>query len=211
MKKTVLKISEIFYSIQGESMDAGRPCIFIRLSGCENACSYCDTPQARSDGTEMPVDEIMKQTVKFPCRFVCVTGGEPLLQQGVFLLIKCLLDNSFDVAVETAGYIDISRTDPRVKIIMDLKCPGSREDSKNRYKNLDYLKPTDEVKFVISTKADYEWAKQTISDKKIQGRCAILFSPAYGVLNPAELARWILSNGLNVRIQVQLHKLIGLR
>ncbi len=205
-----LKVNEIFYSIQGESSYAGLPCAFIRLSGCNLRCSYCDTSYAYDQGEPMSINEIIEQVDLFRCPLVEVTGGEPLLQAGTPSLIEKLLNRGYRVLLETNGSLDISRTDSRCIRIMDIKCPGSCESDKNDLANLRRLSPHDQIKFVITGKKDYEFAKQLIrSDGWPSGwNGTILFSPAYNAMPPATLAEWILQDHLDVRLQVQLHKIL---
>jgi 7-carboxy-7-deazaguanine synthase len=210
----MLYINEIFYTIQGESSKAGRPCIFIRFAGCDLDCSYCDTKYAsrKKNGRRMTADKIITLVKKFPCRYICITGGEPLLQKNIHKLVTCLLNKNYYISVETNGCRDISQLDPRVHIVMDIKCPGSNQSRNNLFQNIYFLKPSDEIKFVITGRNDYRWAKELIKEKKLSRYCSnILFSSACGKLNPKTLATWILKDGLNVKLQVQLHKLIGLK
>jgi len=207
-----LIVNELFYSIQGEGARAGFPCFFIRLQGCGLRCSWCDTPYAldtKSGGETIPLEEIERQVEASGCRFVELTGGEPLEQQACFELIERLCGKGYTVAIETGGHVDISRVDARSVVIMDMKCPGSGMMKKNRIENLEYLKPGDEVKFVIRDRADYEWAKEFVSvlGSHLEGR-EVLFSPVFGVCANEQLARWILDDKLNVRMQLQLHKYI---
>ncbi len=205
---TTLWVNEIFYSIQGESTFAGKPCIFIRLAGCNLRCTYCDTTYAFSEGVRMGIEEILNQIRSYPCQLVEVTGGEPLLQHPVLLLLRRLCDLEYTVLLETSGALDIACVDPRVHRIMDLKCPSSGECHRNRFANLEHLTARDEVKFVIGTREDFEWAQSQLQGSWTQRVGAILFSPVFGVLEPAQLAAWILEKGLPVRLQIQLHKFI---
>ncbi len=204
----MLKIHEIYYSIQGESTYAGRPCVFIRLTGCNLRCTYCDTEYAFYDGKEMSVQEVIDQIKKYDCRLVEITGGEPLLQDECIDLMKNLCDEGFEVLIETAGNMPIENVDPGVKIIMDLKCPSSGMVDKNMYGNIDHLKKTDEVKFVIGTKEDYEWSKDISIKYKLNDKCIVLFSCVFDILDPLTLVNWILKDKLDVRFQLQLHKYI---
>lgn len=204
----MLKIHEIYYSIQGESTYAGRPCVFIRLTGCNLRCTYCDTKYAFYDGKEMSVQEVIDQIKKYDCRLVEITGGEPLLQDECIDLMKNLCDEGFEVLIETAGNMPIENVDPGVKIIMDLKCPSSGMVDKNMYGNIDHLKKTDEVKFVIGTKEDYEWSKDISIKYKLNDKCIVLFSCVFDILDPLTLVNWILKDKLDVRFQLQLHKYI---
>lgn len=204
----ILTVNEIFYSIQGESLYAGLPCIFIRLSGCNLRCSYCDTRYAYHEGEEMTVRRILDQISGYRCPLVELTGGEPLLQENTPVLIKELLNESYNVLVETNGSLDISRIDDRCIRIVDVKCPSSGECEKNDWNNLERLNFRDQVKFVIGDRRDYEFAKTTVQKiSRIPGG-NILFSTVAGKLKPAELAGWILEDRLGVRLHLQLHKII---
>jgi 7-carboxy-7-deazaguanine synthase len=207
-KPDILKINEIFYSIQGESSMNGLPCIFVRLTYCNLRCSYCDTEYAFYEGKDMTIDEIIKEVDKYNCKLVEVTGGEPLVQDNVHLLMKRLFDSSYKVMIETGGSLSIKSIDKRVKIIMDLKTPSSNMSDKNLYENIDYLKPDDEVKFVIGNREDYEWAKEIIFKYKLVDKVTVLMSPVFDEIQNIDLATWILNDGLNVRFQIQLHKYI---
>jgi len=204
----ILKINEIFYSIQGESTQAGRPCIFIRLTHCNLRCSYCDTQYAFFEGKEMTLSQILQDIRKYPCQLVEITGGEPLIQKNVLVLMRLLCDKEYEVMIETAGHLDISIIDSRVKRIMDIKCPSSGESAKNHWSNIDHLQPGDEVKFVAGTETDLEWAKKIIEKYDLCNRCTVMFSPVFGKMNNRYLAEWVLQSGLPIRIQVQLHKII---
>jgi 7-carboxy-7-deazaguanine synthase len=202
-----LHINEIFYSIQGESTHAGRPCVFVRLTGCNLRCRWCDTEYAFYEGQKMTIAEVAAKVAGHGCNLVEITGGEPLLQDGVYPLIDDLLKTGHTVMIETSGSIDVSRLDPRVIKIMDLKCPGSGECDRNLWSNLDHLRAHDELKFVLADRADYEWARNVIHDRALAGRVnAILMSPAFGELDPAMLARWILEDRIPARLQIQMHK-----
>ncbi|MCB2205257.1 7-carboxy-7-deazaguanine synthase QueE [bacterium] len=207
-----LKVSEIFYSIQGEGSRAGLPCVFIRLQGCGLRCSWCDTPYAldhREGGEMMDTGAILSRVASFRCGFVELTGGEPLEQEDSFAFMTELCEQGFDVAVETGGHVDISRVDPRVTVIMDVKCPGSGMMKKNRRENLDYLKPTDEVKFVVKDREDYEWTRDFITRESLADRCGeILISPAFEDVDYQKLVEWMLADHLPARLQLQLHKYI---
>ncbi|HZP46241.1 MAG TPA: radical SAM protein [Candidatus Binataceae bacterium] len=204
-----LRVNEIFYSIQGESTWAGLPCVFIRLTGCNLRCVWCDTEYAFYEGRHLTVAEILTRIRSYDCRLVEVTGGEPLLQKGVHALFAALLAEGFTVLVETSGERDLAAVDTRVIKIMDLKCPGSGEDGRNRWSNLEALTPRDEIKFVIADRRDYEWARDVIREHRLSGRVnAILLSPVFGRLNPADLAAWILADRLPARLQHQMHKLL---
>ena len=205
---TVLKVNEIFHSIQGESRHAGRPCVFVRLTGCNLRCIWCDTEYAFHEGSDRTVGQILDQVDGYGTRFLLLTGGEPLAQDGVHDLIGECLDRGYEVAIETGGSLDISRLDRRAMVVMDLKCPGSGMSAKNRWENLDRLKPDDEVKFVIADRNDYEWSRDAIVRARLAERCGILLSPAHGLLDPRRLAEWILADRLPVRLQLQIHKYI---
>ncbi|MFQ5877076.1 MAG: radical SAM protein [Acidobacteriota bacterium] len=205
---TRLMVNEIFHSIQGESRRAGRPCVFVRLSWCNLRCAWCDTPYAFEEGSQMRVGEVLQRIERWSTRYVLVTGGEPLVQGGVHDLIGELLDRGYEVAVETGGSLDIAPIDPRAAVVMDLKCPGSGMSERNRWTNLAHLKPSDEVKFVIADRADYEWARRTIDRHRLTGRCDVLVSPVHGRLEPRTLAEWVLADGLPVRLQLQIHKYV---
>lgn len=205
---TILKINEIFHSIQGESRHAGRPCVFVRLTGCNLRCAWCDTAYAFEEGSDLPVAAVLERIAPYGTRYVLVTGGEPLAQEGVHDLVGELCDRGYEVAIETGGSLDLSPLDRRVMVVMDLKCPGSGMSQKNRWENLDLLKPSDEVKFVVADRADYEWAREAVVRHRLGDRCGVLFSPVHGVLHPRPLAEWILADRLPVRVQVQLQKYI---
>jgi 7-carboxy-7-deazaguanine synthase len=205
--QTRLVINEIFFSIQGESTYAGRPCAFVRLTGCNLRCNYCDTEYAFYDGRKMTVPEILAQLDGYGCNLIEVTGGEPLLQDGVHQLIASLLAGGRTVMIETSGASDVSRLNPRVIKIMDLKCPGSGEASRNLWSNLEHLTSRDEVKFVLSDRADYEWAREVIRQHNLAARVnAVLMSCVFDRLPRVELAQWILDDRLPVRFQLQMHK-----
>ncbi len=204
----MIKINEIYYSIQGESSKAGLPCVFIRLTYCNLRCSYCDTEYAFYEGTDFTIDEIIDKIKKFDCKLVEITGGEPLVQKESINLMKRLCDEDFEVMLETGGSLPINQIDKRVMIIMDLKCPSSKMMKKNNYDNINYLKPTDEVKFVIGTLEDYEWTKTIIEQYKLIEKCSVLFSVVFDKLEPATLVNWILEDKLKVRYQLQMHKII---
>ena len=201
-----LRITEIFHSLQGESRPTGCPTVFVRLTGCPLRCGYCDTAYAFHGGERVELDEILARVAAFQVRYVCVTGGEPLAQPGCLDLLTALCDAGYDVSLETSGALDISRVDPRVTVVLDLKTPGSGEERRNRLDNLPLLKPRDQVKFVICDRRDYDWAKALFRDQRIAERCEVLFSPAWGTQDARELADWILKDRLPVRFQVQLHK-----
>lgn len=204
-----LLVNEIFYSIQGESIYSGRPCIFVRLTGCNLRCSYCDTRYAYEQGVNMELTEIMNRIAAYKCQLVEITGGEPLIQSETPVLIYRLLENGYEVMLETNGSLDISRVDGRCIKIVDIKCPTSGESNENDMENLKRLGSKDQVKFVIGNRSDYEYAKQTIdSNCPDFPEEQILFSPVSGGMSPNRLAEWILKDNLNVRLHLQLHKII---
>ncbi|MDO9394303.1 MAG: 7-carboxy-7-deazaguanine synthase QueE [Methylotenera sp.] len=203
-----LKIHEIFYSIQGESSRIGLPTVFIRLTGCPMRCVYCDTAYAFSGGSNMEITDILAKVVTYGTKYVTVTGGEPLAQKDCHILLKDLCDKGYSVSLETGGAIDISLVDKRVSVILDVKTPGSGEVKNNLWGNLAHLKKSDEVKFVLCSRADYDWAKEILVSHQITDKCPVLFSPVYSQVSPTELAEWVLADKLPVRIQVQLHKIL---
>ncbi len=203
-----LKIHEIFYSLQGESSRVGLPTVFVRLTGCPMRCVYCDTAYAFSGGSNIEISDIMAKVAEFGTKYVTVTGGEPLAQKGCLVLLKELCDAGYSVSLETGGAIDISPVDKRVSVILDVKTPGSGEVENNVWTNLDHLKPADEVKFVLCSRADYDWAKEILLEHHIADKCPVLFSPVYSQVNPTDLAEWVLHDQLPVRMQVQLHKIL---
>jgi len=205
---TRLTINEIFHSVQGESRHAGRPCVFVRLTHCNLRCTWCDTAYAFEEGSDMPVGAILERVAAYGTPYVLVTGGEPLLQDGVHDLIGELCDRGFEVAVETGGSLDLAPLDRRAMVVMDLKCPGSGMGGRNRLENIEILKPGDEVKFVVADRADYEWSRGMIERHRLAGRCGVLLSPVHGTLHPRHLAEWILADRLPVRLQLQIHKFI---
>ena len=203
----MLSINEIFYSIQGESTYAGKPCVFVRLAGCDLRCSWCDTSYAFGEGRKMSIDDIVRQVGGYGTALVEVTGGEPLLQEDVYPLMERLLDEGQTVLLETGGQIDVSRVPGAVVKVMDVKCPASGESDKVDWGNIDRLGSRDQVKFVIQDRRDYEFARDTVTRHALDRRCAaVLFSPVHGVLNPKELSEWILEDRLPVRLQLQIHK-----
>jgi 7-carboxy-7-deazaguanine synthase len=203
-----LRINEIFFSIQGESTKVGLPTIFIRLTGCPLRCQYCDTAYAFHEGEKMSIDDIIKNISQYRTKHVTVTGGEPLAQRSCHELLSRLCDEGYNVSLETSGAIDIANVDERVMKIVDIKTPASEEENKNKFENLAYLNKDDQLKFVICNQADYEWTKQKLNELKLTDYCEVLFSPAHGSQDATELANWILEDKLNVRLQVQLHKLL---
>ncbi len=204
-----LLVNEIFHSIQGESIYSGRPCIFIRLTGCNLRCTYCDTRYAYEDGEEMEIAEIIRCVAAYNCRLVEITGGEPLLQNETPLLIFGLLENGYEVLMETNGSLDISKVDPRCVKIVDIKCPSSHASEKNDLENLKRLNPKDQIKFVIGNRTDYVYAKKTMAlNRPDFPGDHILFSPISGKMPSEDLAEWILEDNLNVRLHLQIHKII---
>ena len=203
-----LRISEIFYSIQGESSRTGWPTVFIRLTGCPLRCHYCDTAHAFKGGEMMTIDEILRQTASYQTSYVTVTGGEPLAQPNCINLLTSLCDEGYKVSLETSGALDISEVDHRVMNILDLKTPDSGEHDKNLMSNLSYLKPTDQIKFVICSREDFDWACEIIRTHQLEKLCELLFSPVWNTLPVEKLAEWLLESHLNARLQVQMHKII---
>lgn len=214
MSEAFLRVTEIFHSLQGESTWAGAPCTFVRLTGCPLRCSWCDTAYAFHGGTRMTFDEILEAVGRYPAQVVEVTGGEPLAHPGAFPLTNRLLERGYTVLVETSGAFDVAPLDPRVHKIMDLKCPGSGESHRNLWSNLDHLTARDEVKLVVKDRTDYEWARDAIREHGLDRRVEqgtlreILISPVWGEVDLEALAGWILEDGLRVRFQLQLHKLV---
>ena len=203
-----LKITEVFFSIQGEANQVGWPTVFVRLTGCPLRCQYCDTAYAFTEGVPMSIDDILQRVDSFNCGLVEITGGEPLAQDGVHDLMKHLCDRGYEVLLETGGSLDVSHVDPRVRKIMDLKCPSSGMVKKNLLANVEHLLATDEVKFVVGDRTDFEWAVEIIQREKLLQRCHVLMSVVFDVLEPIALAEWILESGLPVRFQLQTHKYI---
>ncbi len=203
-----LRITEIFHSIQGESVTAGCPTVFVRLTGCPLRCGYCDTDYAFQGGEWMTLEAILRQAGSYGTRYVTVTGGEPLAQPNCLPLLVQLCDRGYRVSLETSGALDVSAVDPRVVKVMDLKTPGSGEMERNHYENIPLLLPHDQVKFVVCDRADYDWAVAMLKTHNLASRCGVLFSPSFGQQDAAELAGWILEDRLPVRLQLQLHKLL---
>jgi 7-carboxy-7-deazaguanine synthase len=204
----VLLIHEVYRSVQGESTFAGLPCVFVRLAVCDARCHWCDTPHAFNQGSLMTAAEVLERVASCNCPLVEVTGGEPLLQEEVFPLLTALADRGMTVLLETSGAHDVGRVDPRVHVIMDLKCPDSGECPGNRWANLDLLKPSDQIKFVLASRRDFDWAAEVIRRHGLDRRFTVLLSPVFGSVAPVELAGWLLESGLTVRMQLQLHKYI---
>jgi 7-carboxy-7-deazaguanine synthase len=205
----LLTINEIFYSIQGESTYAGRPCVFVRLTGCDLRCSWCDTPYAFTEGRKQSVEQVLAEVDRAECPLVEVTGGEPLLQDDVYPLMQSLLDRGKTVLLETGGHRSTARVPGPVVTILDVKCPGSGEAPRNDWSNLERLRPHDEVKFVVQDRADYEYARDVIARFRLAAlAAAVHLSPVHGVLNPRELSSWALHDRLPARVQLQLHKYI---
>lgn len=205
-RSSQLRITEIFYSIQGESNTVGQPTVFVRLTGCPLRCHYCDTEYAFSGGQLWDLAAIAAEVAQYRARHVCVTGGEPLAQPGCRLLLGALCDAGYAVQLETSGALDIGGIDPRVTIIMDIKTPSSGESARNLWANLDHLRKSDQLKFVICDRADYDWSRSVVTEHALDKCCLVLFSPAWGTLEPRLLAEWMLADRLPVCFQVQLHK-----
>ncbi len=203
-----LKIHEIFYSLQGESSRVGLPTVFVRLTGCPMRCVYCDTAYAFSGGSNIEITDILTKVAEFGTAYVTVTGGEPLAQKDCHVLLKALCDAGYSVSLETGGAIDISPVDKRVSVILDIKTPDSGELKNNLWGNLDYIKNSDEIKFVLCSRADYEWAKTILIQYNLASQCTVLFSPVYSQVNPTDLAEWVLTDKLPVRMQLQMHKIL---
>ncbi len=204
----VLRVTEIFHSIQGESTHAGRPCVFVRLTGCNLRCVWCDSAYAFHGGSSMTVREVVERVRDYGCEWVEITGGEPLLQHDVYELMQALVNERFSVLLETGGSLPIDRVPVGVRRIVDVKCPGSGEVERNHWENLDQLRDGDELKFVLASRDDYEWAARQVRDRTLDRRSPVLFSPVHGTLDPGEMARWVLEDRLPVRVQLQLHKML---
>jgi 7-carboxy-7-deazaguanine synthase len=203
-----LRISEIFFSLQGETSRVGLPTVFVRLTGCPLRCTYCDTAYAFTGGKAMTLQAIMDEVHRYPTPYVTVTGGEPLAQKNCLVLLQTLCDGGYKVSLETGGALDVSAVDARVMKVVDIKTPASGEEAKNLWGNLEHLNAQDEIKFVLCNEADYVWAKQVLTQRALADKCAVLFSPAQGQLSPTDLADWILRDRLPVRMQLQLHKVL---
>ena len=208
MRHNDLRISEVFYSLQGESQSVGMPTVFIRLTGCPLRCQYCDTSYAFSGGEMTSIADIIAQVAQYKTRYITVTGGEPLAQPACLELLKQLADKGYIVSLETSGALDVSQVDPRIVKVMDLKTPASAEESRNLYTNLPYLEAKDQLKFVICNAEDYAWSKNKLDEYQLDKQCEVLFSPSIGEQDPTELAEWILRDQLPVRFQLQLHKIL---
>ena len=203
-----LRITEIFHSLQGEADAAGWPSVFVRLTGCPLRCTWCDTAYAFEGGAWRSLDAVLAEVASYGAHHVCVTGGEPLAQKTCLILLQRLCDAGYEVALETSGALDVADVDPRVRKVLDLKAPGSGESARNRWSNLAHLGPRDQIKIVIADHADYDWAAAVLHEHALDRRCAVLFSPVYGAIEPRVLAEWILADRLPVRFQLQLHKLL---
>lgn len=208
LETTTLRISEIFFSLQGETSRVGLPTVFVRLTGCPLRCGYCDTTYAFTGGKNVSLSEILNQVARYKTNYVTVTGGEPLAQKACLVLLTALCDAQYSVSLETSGALELSNVDARVCKVMDIKTPGSGEVTKNNWLNLAHLNQQDEIKFVLCDETDYQWACEIIHSKQLQQICPILFSPVHDKLAPATLADWILRDKLSVRMQIQLHKLL---
>lgn len=208
MKQNHLRITEIFHSLQGESTTVGLPTVFVRLTGCPLRCHYCDTAYAFSGGKVMSIDNILEHVASFGCKHVCVTGGEPLSQPDCIPLLERLCSAGYSVSLETSGGRDIADVDKRVMIVMDLKTPDSGECEKNQLSNIPYLKQSDQIKFVLCSLEDYNWAKKMLAEHRLTERVQVLFSPSFDQLNPTQLADWIINDRLPIRFQLQLHKIL---
>ena len=203
-----LRITEIFHSIQGEADAIGWRTVFVRLTGCPLRCVWCDTEYSFYGGNWHAIDDILAEVASHGARHVCVTGGEPLAQKRCLILLRKLCDAGYEVSLETSGALDVSMVDPRVRKVMDLKAPDSGESQRNLWSNLDHLLPHDQIKIVIASRADYEWARAMLAEHALADRCMVLFSPVHGAVEPRELAEWIIADKLDVRFQLQLHKLL---
>jgi 7-carboxy-7-deazaguanine synthase len=203
-----LRLTEIFYSLQGESRTVGCPTIFIRLTGCPLRCGYCDTTYAFQGGQWWTIPDILQHLARYKTRYVTVTGGEPLAQPNCIPLLAQLCDRGYEVSLETSGALDVSAVDSRVVKVVDIKTPGSGEEAKNKWENIAHLQTSDQVKFVLCSRSDYDWAKDVLVRYSLPPRCEVLFSPVFGMLNPTDLAEWILQDQLAVRFQLQLHKIL---
>lgn len=209
LMKDTLRITEIFFSLQGETRTAGLPTVFVRLTGCPLRCQYCDTAYAFSGGEVLSLDDILEQVASYRPRYVCVTGGEPLAQPNCIPLLERLCDAGYEVSLETSGALDISAVDTRVSKVVDLKTPGSAEMARNRYENIQYLQPRDQVKFVICSREDYDWSVSKLIQYGLADRVdEVLFSPSHQEVSGRQLAEWVIADNLPVRMQLQLHKIL---
>ena len=206
LNNTTLNITEIFYSLQGEAKEVGIPTVFVRLTGCPLRCNYCDTAYAFKGNNPLSIQHILDEVAQYNAQYVCVTGGEPMAQSNCLKLLDSLIDSGYNVSMETSGSIDITPVNSKVSIVMDIKTPSSTEEHQNRYENLPILKSKDQLKFVIASRSDFDWCIEILDNHEVESE--ILFSPVYESLKPVELADWILEKKLNVRLQVQLHKLL---
>ena len=206
LNNTTLNITEIFYSLQGEAKEVGIPTVFVRLTGCPLRCNYCDTAYAFKGNNPLSIQHILDEVAQYNAQYVCVTGGEPMAQSNCLKLLDSLIDSGYNVSMETSGSIDITPVNSKVSIVMDIKTPSSTEEHQNRYENLPILKSKDQLKFVIASRSDFDWCTEILDNHEVESE--ILFSPVYESLKPVELADWILEKKLNVRLQVQLHKLL---
>ena len=202
----MLTVNEIFFSIQGEGTRAGRPSAFLRLTGCPLRCVWCDTAYAFYEGKKRDEDDVLEELRRLPTRLLCLTGGEPLSQPAAFPFVGRLLDDGWEVVIETSGHVPTAALDPRACVILDVKAPGSGESHRMDWSNVERLRASDEAKFVIDGRADYEWSRQVVRERRLAERATVLFSPVHGVLDAGELGRWILEDGLPVRLQLQMHK-----
>ena len=206
LNNTTLNITEIFYSLQGEAKEVGIPTVFVRLTGCPLRCNYCDTAYAFKGNNPLSIQHILDEVAQYNAQYVCVTGGEPMAQSNCLKLLDSLIDSGYNVSMETSGSIDITPVNSKVSIVMDIKTPSSTEEHQNRYENLPILKSKDQLKFVIASRSDFDWCNEILDNHEVESE--VLFSPVYESLKPVELAEWILEKKLNVRLQVQLHKLL---
>lgn len=206
LNNTTLNITEIFYSLQGEAKEVGIPTVFVRLTGCPLRCNYCDTAYAFKGNNPLSIQHILDEIAQYNTQYVCVTGGEPMAQSNCLKLLDALIDNDYKVSMETSGSIDIAPVNSNVSIVMDIKTPSSTEEHQNRYENLSILKNKDQLKFVIASRSDFDWCTKILENHEVESE--VLFSPVYESLRPVELADWILEKKLNVRLQVQLHKIL---
>jgi 7-carboxy-7-deazaguanine synthase len=206
LNNTTLNITEIFYSLQGEAKEVGIPTVFVRLTGCPLRCNYCDTAYAFKGNNPLSIQHILDEIAQYNTQYVCVTGGEPMAQSNCLKLLDALIENDYKVSMETSGSIDIAPVNSKVSIVMDIKTPSSTEEHQNRYENLSILKNKDQLKFVIASRSDFDWCTKILENHEVESE--VLFSPVYESLRPVELADWILEKKLNVRLQVQLHKIL---